>query len=258
MLQKFKITICAFILCLFGLTLMTVTPVLAMDSEFARCDNIGSGEVTQQILKKMLRCFKPLALDSDGRKVEAYQRCENMEKSPPDGGTWPRRKLECFRALVTSMGRHPNPDRQLRYEMDYKHNCVFHQGRVAEDGDNMFTNQQPFLDGKARCDAAKKAACQGKKGKKKAKCKKTWEAGLGVFLDGYESARPIAKWQVICRDQGGSVQKDGRDVKDGTVGSSCCTRPLRNGGGCTPGHNEKDICNEIEDNAACRQLRRDQ
>ena len=29
MLQKFKVTTCAFILCLFGLTLMTVSPVLA-------------------------------------------------------------------------------------------------------------------------------------------------------------------------------------------------------------------------------------
>jgi hypothetical protein len=253
MLQKLKVTSCAFIFCLFGLTLMTVTPVLAMDSEFARCDKIGSGN--QQSLKKRLRCFKPLALDSGGRKVEKYHRCENMEKGPDEGRSWPSRKLECFRALATSMGRHPNPDRQLQYEMDYKHNCVFNQRNIQE---NMFANQQPFLDVKARCDAAKKAACQGKKGKKKAKCKKTWEAGLGVFLDGYESARPIGKWQVICRDQGGSVQKDGRDVKDGTVGSSCCTRPLRNGGGCTPGSNENDICNEIEDNAACRQLRRDQ
>ena len=38
MLQKFKITTCAFILCLFGLTLMTVSPVFAEDSpEFTAC-----------------------------------------------------------------------------------------------------------------------------------------------------------------------------------------------------------------------------
>ena len=250
MLQKFKITTCAFILCLFGLTLMTVTPVLAMDSEFARCADMDRGE--GNAAKKVLRCFKQL-LTSKDRELEGYIRCQSLVKGPSERHTWPRRKLECFRALVSSIGRHPNPDRQLRYEMDYKHNCVYFNATA----ENMFANQQPFLDGKARCDAAKKAACQGKEGKKKAKCKKKWEAGLGVFLDGYESARPKVKWQVICRDQGGSVQKDGRDVKDGTVGSSCCTRPLRNGGGCTPGHNEKDICNEIEDNAACRQLRRD-
>jgi hypothetical protein len=231
MLQKLKVTICAFIFCLFGLTLMTVTPVLAMDSEFARCDNIGSGN--QQSLKKRLRCFKRLAGKNDERKVEKYHRCENMEKGADEGRSWPSRKLECFRALVTSMGRHPNPDRQLQYEMDYKHNCVFNQRNIQE---NMFANQQPFLDVKARCDAAKKAACQGKKGKKKAKCKKTWEAGLGVFLDAVESARPIGKWQVICMDQGGQVQKDGRGVnwREETDGTRCCTRPLR-GGGCTPG-----------------------
>ena len=237
MLKNLKITSCAFILCLFGLTLMTVTPVLAMDSEFARCDNIGSGN--QQSLKKRLRCFKRLAGKDDERKVEKYHRCENMEKGADEGRSWPSRKLECFRALATSMGRHPNPDRQLRYEMDYKHNCVYFNATA----ENMFANQQPFLDGQARCAAAKKAACQGKKGKKKAKCKKTWEAGLGVFLDGLESARldrqDDGMWERMCRERwGGSVQKDGRDVKDGTVGSSCCRRPLRNGGGCTPGHND--------------------
>ena len=90
----------------------------------------------------------------------------------------------------------------------------------------MFANQQPYLEGKARCDAAKKAACQGKKGKKKAKCKKTWEAGLRVCMDGYESARPKGNGKNICRDQGGFIGTDG----------TCCTRPLR-GGGCTPGFN---------------------
>ena len=211
MLHKFKITICAFILCLFGLTLMTVTPVLAMDSEFARCDNIGSGEVTQQILKKMLRCFKPLALDSDGIKGEAYQQCQSMEKGPSERDSWPRRKLECFRALVTAMSRHPNPERQPQYEMSYKHNCVFNQGNEAE---NMFANQQPYLEAKARCDAAKKAACKGKKGKKKAKCKKTWEAGLGVFLQGMDAHRDANQRMPadlrICRNMAEYMEKDSR------------------------------------------------
>ena len=41
MLQKFKITSCAFILCLFALTLMTVTPVFAADSPaFVQCQQI--------------------------------------------------------------------------------------------------------------------------------------------------------------------------------------------------------------------------
>jgi hypothetical protein len=33
MLQKFKITSCVFILCLFGLSLMTVSPVYAKNNE---------------------------------------------------------------------------------------------------------------------------------------------------------------------------------------------------------------------------------
>ena len=41
MLQKFKITSCAFILCLFGLTLMTMSPVFAADGDgFTVCDNM--------------------------------------------------------------------------------------------------------------------------------------------------------------------------------------------------------------------------
>ena len=41
MLQKFKITTCAFILCLFGLTLMTVSPVFAADSAaFVECQDM--------------------------------------------------------------------------------------------------------------------------------------------------------------------------------------------------------------------------
>ena len=226
MLQKFKITICAFIFCLFGLTLMTVTPVLAMDSEFARCDNIGSGEVTQQILKKMLRCFKQL-LNSDDRELEGYQRCQSLEKGPSERDSWPRRKLECFRALVSSISRHPNPESQPQYEMSYKHNCVFNQGH---EGENMFANQQPFLEGKARCDAAKKAACQGKKGKKKAKCKKTWEAGLRAFMEQLEdfSTPRVVRIQK-CIDGGGFIETDG----------TCCSRPRAEsrGGGCTPGTN---------------------
>ena len=41
MLKKLKITSCAFILCLFGLILITVSPVLAEDSAaFVECQKI--------------------------------------------------------------------------------------------------------------------------------------------------------------------------------------------------------------------------
>ena len=60
MLQKFKIIPCAFILCLFGLTLITPSPVRADDSpEFIACH--------QHDLKgrtiAALNCFKELARD---------------------------------------------------------------------------------------------------------------------------------------------------------------------------------------------------
>jgi hypothetical protein len=70
MLQKFKITSCAFILCFFGLTLMTVSPVFALESgAFVRCSNMAAGDIGQ--IRNMLRCFKPLALYIGGKKGPA-------------------------------------------------------------------------------------------------------------------------------------------------------------------------------------------
>jgi hypothetical protein len=61
MLQKFKITSCAFILCLFGVTLTTVSPVLAEDSkEFKECQQIKTKK-NLVIMKQKKNCFKDLA-----------------------------------------------------------------------------------------------------------------------------------------------------------------------------------------------------
>ena len=55
MVQKFKITSCVFILCLFGLTLMTVSPVFAVDGDgFTVCDNMPEAA-------SKLSCFRDLA-----------------------------------------------------------------------------------------------------------------------------------------------------------------------------------------------------
>ena len=55
MLQKFKITSCAFILFLFGFSLMTVSPVLAADGDgFTVCDNMPEAA-------SKLTCFRDLA-----------------------------------------------------------------------------------------------------------------------------------------------------------------------------------------------------
>ena len=61
MFHKFKITTCAFILCLFGLTLMTVSPVFATDSAaFKQCQQIKpQGKFGPMKQKK--NCFKDLA-----------------------------------------------------------------------------------------------------------------------------------------------------------------------------------------------------
>jgi hypothetical protein len=55
MLHKFKITTCAFILCLFGLTLITVSPVFASSPEFIECQEMKGKE-------KKKNCFRDLAL----------------------------------------------------------------------------------------------------------------------------------------------------------------------------------------------------
>jgi hypothetical protein len=61
MFHKFKITTCAFILCLFGLTLMTVSPVFAADSAaFKQCQQIKPhGKFGPMKQKK--NCFRDLA-----------------------------------------------------------------------------------------------------------------------------------------------------------------------------------------------------
>ena len=65
MLHKFKITTCAFILCLFGLTLMTVTPVFADDSiDFVECQQIKPNRTSYALMKEKKNCFRDLALSN--------------------------------------------------------------------------------------------------------------------------------------------------------------------------------------------------
>ena len=88
MFHKFKITSCAFILCLFGLTLMTVSPVFAEDSpEFIAC---------QQMKGKMAKknCFRDLARLLAGDSPE-FIACQQMKWK---GGK--KEKKNCFRDLA--------------------------------------------------------------------------------------------------------------------------------------------------------------
>ena len=68
LLQKIKITSCAFILCLFGLTLMTVSLAFAVDDdEFTICDN--KSEVAEK-----LSCFREIVRNQ-------RQGMENLSKA---------------------------------------------------------------------------------------------------------------------------------------------------------------------------------
>jgi len=79
MLQKFKITTCAFILCLFGLTLMTVSPVFAEDSaEFIDCQKIKIKK-QMSMAREKIHCFRDLA-----RKLEAAAEKDVGEELPED------------------------------------------------------------------------------------------------------------------------------------------------------------------------------
>ena len=74
MLQKFKITTCAFILCLFGLTLITVSPVLAEDSAaFVGCKQIKGD------LKGKKNCFKRLARELEAAVNTAAKDLETLQ-----------------------------------------------------------------------------------------------------------------------------------------------------------------------------------
>ena len=79
MLQKFKITTCVFILCLFGLTLMTVSPVFAADSAaFVECQDMK----WKKGKKAKKNCFRDLAQasqPSDGSRSPEVVACQDMK-----------------------------------------------------------------------------------------------------------------------------------------------------------------------------------
>jgi len=83
MLQKFKITTCAFILCLFGVTLTTVSPVLAEDSkEFKECQLIKPKDTDLALMKQKKDCFRDLArvLSAGGTDQETLHEDESKQR----------------------------------------------------------------------------------------------------------------------------------------------------------------------------------
>jgi hypothetical protein len=98
MFHKFKITTCAFILCLFGLTLMTVSPVFAADSAaFVECQNMK----WKKGKKAKKNCFRDLAQasqPSDGSRSPEVVACQDMKWKKGK-----KAKKNCFRDLARSL-----------------------------------------------------------------------------------------------------------------------------------------------------------
>ena len=100
MLQRFKITSCIFFLCLFALTLMTVTPVFAADSAaFKQCQQIKPNGNSVPLMKQKKNCFKNLA---GPRNSPAFKQCQQIK---PQGAFQPmKQKKNCFRDLARNAG----------------------------------------------------------------------------------------------------------------------------------------------------------
>ena len=96
MFHKFKISTCVFILCLFGLTLITVSPVFAhwSSATFVECQKI-KGKTNKEA---KIKCFADLAQsilplgDNTGR----HDACANGRK-------WKNKRVKCFRNLARTL-----------------------------------------------------------------------------------------------------------------------------------------------------------
>ena len=107
MLQKFKITTCAFILCLFGLTLMTVSPVFAADSAaFKQCQQIKH-QGKFEPMKQKKNCFKDLA---GPRSSAEFGECQKIK--PQRKFILMKQKKNCFRDLAQSLQPRAKADTQ--------------------------------------------------------------------------------------------------------------------------------------------------
>ena len=103
MFHKFKITTCAFILCLFGLTLMTVSPVFAADSAaFKQCQQIKH-QGKFEPMKQKKNCFKDLAGPRSSAEFGECQKIKPQRKFIPM-----KQKKNCFRDLARILSNAAN------------------------------------------------------------------------------------------------------------------------------------------------------
>ena len=83
MLQKLKITTYVFILCLFGLTLITVSPIFAEDNAaIDKCEKMSKHRRGKRFVRStdQISCYKSLVRELTARvnKLESGERADNL------------------------------------------------------------------------------------------------------------------------------------------------------------------------------------
>ena len=80
MLQKFKITTCAIILCFSGLSIMTISPVFASDfgDRLTKCNNIKGKDSGKNNKNTKMECYKKLI---SGILEKLKKQCGNQYKN---------------------------------------------------------------------------------------------------------------------------------------------------------------------------------
>ena len=200
MLQKLKITTYVFILCLFGLTLITVSPVFAESFEESarvlQCEQSNSADEKANCYKEFARSY-----------YDAQQSIEvNLEHNRLNSGNYVKRKngnVERKKAKDyakdSAIKQAVNADPRMKMSGGYSY-CDF--DNLPGERDNVYRTGFPSSKAMAMCEGAKIAACKGKNGKKKRRCTIEWSKGLEVYL-------AVGKSQV-CRASSGNCDIEGR------------------------------------------------
>jgi hypothetical protein len=180
MLQKLKITTYVFILCLFGLTLITVSPVFAESFEESarvlQCEQSNSADEKANCYKEFARSYYDAQQSIEANKEHNRLNSGNYVKRK--NGNVERKKAKDY-AKDSAIKQAVNADPRMKMSGGYSY-CDF--DNLPGERDNVYRTGFPSSKAMAMCEGAKIAACKGKNGKKKQKCKKEWAKGLELFL----------------------------------------------------------------------------
>ena len=101
MLQKFKITSCVFILCLFALTLITVTPVFAAGSAaYNHCMTMKTDK-SVSLMNQKKKCFVNL-VDPRNQKT-VFEKCLHIK--PPTRAMSPQAAFQLMKQKTDCVGK---------------------------------------------------------------------------------------------------------------------------------------------------------